>query len=134
MKVFIMFIALAVLNIMFFVYQADMNGYIRENTFVKATAEECASGASLFYDEEALSEGYYVFNRDECEKYVRYIIENSFKDLESLEYEIIYYDNSSNPKPAIEVIIDSKGRDRFRLAALEKDNVRRSAYYEYLGY
>ena len=134
MKILIMFMALAVLNTMFFVYQTDMNGYIRENTFVKATAEECAAGASLFYDEEALSEGYYEFNRDECEKYIRYIVEKSFPDLENIVYEIVYYDTDGNPDPAIEVVINSKDRDRFRLPFLRKDNVKRAAYYEHSGY
>lgn len=134
MKILIFFYALAILNTMFFVYQTDMNSYMRENVFVKSVAEECASGAALFYDDEAMSEGYYVFNRDECEKYVEYIIEKNFSDLNNVSYEIVYYDTQNNSDPALEVIITSAGEDRFRLSFLEKTEIKRAAYYENTGY
>ena len=134
MKILIVFFALTILNTSFLIYQTDMNSYIRENTYIKATAEECAAGASLFYDEEALSEGYYMFDRDECEKYVQYMIEQSFPDMENIVYEIIYYDGPGTPDPGIEVTISSKDKDRFRLSFLEQYRIKRGAYYEYEGY
>ena len=134
MKILIIFMALTILNTSFLIYQADMNSYIRENTFIKAVAEECAAGASLFYDEEALAEGYYVFNREECEKYVQYIIEQNFEDMENIVYEIVYYDTLGISDPGIEVNIASKDKDRFRLSFLEKNRIKRGAYYEYEGY
>ncbi len=134
MKVLIVFFALTMLNSMFFIYQNDMNRYIRENTYIKNTAEEAAGGASLFYDEEALSEGYYVFNREECEKYVRYIIDNSFNEKDDVSYEISYLDDGGTGCPAIEVIITAGGKDRFRLSFLEKKKITRAACYENKGY
>lgn len=134
MKVLIIFFAITILNTSFLIYQTDMNSYIRENTFIKAVAEECAAGASLFYDEEALSEGYYVFNREECEKYVQYIIEKNFPDTENIAYEIVYYDTPGLSDTGIEVNILSKDKDRFRLSYLEKSSIKRGAYYEQGGY
>jgi len=134
MKVLILFFAIAVLNVSFIVYQSDMNSYIRENTYIKQTAEECASGASLFYDEESLSEGFYVFDREECEKYVRYIIGKNFPDTSEISYKIIYHDAAGTDKPAIEVEISVGGKDRFRLAFLHRDVITRAAYYEHSGY
>ena len=134
MKILILFYALAILNGAFFVYQTDMNQFIRENTFVKAVAEECAAGASLYYDEEALSEGYYIFNRKECEKYVRYQIEKNFPNPEEVSCEILYRDRPGESNPGIEVILTVKGRDRFRLPFLEKGVIRRAAYYEFADF
>lgn len=134
MKVLIVFYALAILNTMFFVYQSDMNDFMRESAYIKSIADECASGASSFYEEEALSEGYYAFNEEECEKHIRYIIDKSFDNPENITFDIISSDSSGNENPSIEVILYVGGDDRFRLPFITVDEIKRAGFYEISGY
>ncbi len=134
MKILILFSALIILNSMFFVYQADLNSYARESTYIKNIADECAAGAASFYDEQAASEGYYYFSRKECPAYVSHMVEESFHEDDNASFDINYYDTYGIEKPAIEVVITLKGRDRFRLPFLSKTTISRAGHYEISGY
>lgn len=134
MKVLIVFYALAILNTMFFVYQSDMNSFIRESEYIKSVADECASGASSLYDEEALSEGYYAFDEEECGKYIQYIIEHSFNNPDDITFDIISNDAPGTECPSIEVVLHVGGDDRFRLPFITVNEIKRAGYYEISGY
>lgn len=134
MKVLIVFYALVILNSMFFVYQTDLNSFIRESDHIKSVADECAAGASSFYDEEARSEGYYSFSREECLEYVSYMVENSFDETDDVTFDIRYYDAYGTENPALEVEITVGGKDRFRLPFIRRNEITRAGYYEISGY
>lgn len=100
MKVFIVFIALLIVNMTFITYQGDLNRYVRLQTFMKAVAEEAAAGAALYYDEVAYSNGSMVINREEGEKYIEYLLTRAeqtldLKEGESLTAEMEVMDDGS---------------------------------------
>jgi hypothetical protein len=74
MKVFIIFLAVLIINISFLTYQGDLGRYLRTQTTVKAIAEECAAGAALFFDEAAYGDGYLVSDQAEAIKHIDYIL------------------------------------------------------------
>jgi hypothetical protein len=141
MKVFIVFIGLLILNVTFITYQGDLNRYVQLQNYLKAVAEECASGASLYYDEEAYSEGLMVINRVEAIKYVEDRVGRAFDSLnleekESLSYDIEIIDDSSgeNLSPYVIVTLRLNTNDLFRLSFLKVNRVVRSAKYELVDY
>lgn len=134
MKILIVFMALFSLNTMFLAYQSDMNAFNREQTRVKSIAEECAAGASLYFDEEAFSQGFLRFNREEGKLFVEKILKENFRDPLKVNYEIKYYEYPEVINPAVEVTLTVTGRDWFRLGFLDVKEVKRKAYYENLAY
>ncbi|NLP29845.1 MAG: hypothetical protein GX363_01800 [Clostridiales bacterium] len=141
MKVFIVFIGLLILNVTFITYQGDLNRYVQLQNYLKAVAEECASGASLYYDEEAYSEGLMVINRVEAIKYVEDRVGRAFDSLnleekESLSYDIEIIDDSSGESlsPYVIVTLRLNTNDLFRLSFLKVNRVVRSAKYELVDY
>lgn len=140
MKVFIIFIGLLILNVTFITYHGDLNHYIQLQTFLKATAEECAAGASLYYDEDAYSRGMMVINQTEANKYVNDLVERasqilSLEDTEGLSYEMKIADDSSGDleqgmPPNVVVTLRLTTADLFRLSFIKIEQVVRSAKYE----
>ena len=137
MKVFIVFLGLLIINLSFLSYHEDMSRYIQAQTFLKALAEECAAGASLYYDEEKYSEGKMIFLYDECRKYTEATIEESksrmpFSKDSGFQYQISYEDDlhGSGEIPAVIVEIKVNTEDLFRLPFLEWTEITRKAKYE----
>ena len=130
MKILIVFMAILSLNTMFLTYQSDMNRFQREQTRVKHIAEECAAGASLYYDEEAFSLGYLRFNREEGKRFIEKILNENFQEPLKVDYEIEYYEYPEVRNPAVEVTLTVTGKDWFRLGFLTVKEIKRKTYYE----
>ena len=144
MKVFIVFIALLIVNTTFISFAGDMNRYVRLQTYLKAAAEEAAAGAALYYDEEAYSNGIMVINREEGEKYIAAQIAQmernlNLKEGESLRAEVEILDDregAADPgvPPAVTVTLCLTVTDLFRLPFVCREQVVRSARYELAEY
>ncbi len=140
MKVFLVFLAMLVVNTTFVVHQGDLNRYVRLQTFLKALCEEAAGGAALYYDEEAYSQGFMVINQEEGEKYIGYLISKAgeslrLNDEDSLTTGIEIVDEKNGPLepgmcPSVTVTIYLNSVDLFRLPFIKRDQVIRSARYE----
>jgi len=155
MKVFIVFCGLLIINVGFLSYQGDMNRYVQCQEYLKAVAEECASGASLYYDEASYSEGKFQFRYEEGEKYIGYIISESSEnrplpDGSAISYQVSFqddnlgYDGDSFDKfegdkletedrkgiPTVTVSVTASTEDLFRLPFLEVTEIQRIARYE----
>ena len=138
MKVFIVFLAMLFLSVSFLTYQEDMGRYIQTQTDLKALVEECAAGASLYYEEESYSEGKLIFRYDECRKYTEATMERFqetmyFSRESSFQYTIDYEDDFYEPceKPAVIVEIKVDTSDFFRLPFLTVNQVTRKSRYEW---
>jgi ABC-type Fe3+ transport system substrate-binding protein len=144
MKVFIVFIALLIVNMTFITYQGDLNRYVQLQTLLKAVAEEAAAGAALYYDEVAYSHGSMVINREEGEKYIEYLLTQAGQMLnigegESLTAEMEVMDDGSGAAdlgvpPSVTVTLRLTVTDLFRLPFLSREQVVRSAKYELADY
>lgn len=153
MKVFIVFMGLLIINVSFLSYQGDLGRYVRCQAFLKAVAEECAAGASLYYDKEAYSGGKLRFNYEEGRKYIEYLIEESSRLAplsgdSIIAYEVSFQDDflgyeggsGSGPdgggtvetenNPSVTVELTAATEDLFRLPFLEVTEVKRAAKYE----
>ena len=133
MKLLIVFMALVSLNLMFLIYQGDMNRFIRVQSEIKSIAEECAAGASLYYDEEAFSQGYYLYDKKEGKKYIDYVLARTFKPPLQCSYQIHYREGPGEPDPGIQLLLTVRGRDWFRLGFLRVEEIKREAFYEQKG-
>ncbi|GAB1475689.1 hypothetical protein MASR2M70_05210 [Bacillota bacterium] len=144
MKVFIVFLALLIVNTTFISFAGDLNRYVRLQTYLKAAAEEAAAGAALYYDEEAFGRGIMIINRDEGEKYIadqiaRVEASLNLKEGESLRAEVEIEDDmggSADPgvTPAVTVTLCLTVTDLFRLPFVCREQVVRSARYELAEY
>lgn len=145
MKVFIIFLGLFIINVSFLSYQGDMGRYVRSQAFLKALAEECASGASLYYDEDAYSGGQFQFQYEEGQKYIEYIIKESKNQMplpagSTISYEVKFEDDvlgyengeayGALNNPSVRVVITAATEDLFRLPFLEVTRMERAAKYE----
>ncbi len=137
MKVFLVFIALFMINLTFVVYESDLGRYILMQRTVKAAAEECAAGASLFYDAEEYSEGRYVFLYEESIKHVEYLLsemQKKHKLYENLSYDIAFEDDlqgyESKQIPSVLVGLTVTTPDLFRLPFFTVTNIQRISKYE----
>lgn len=134
MKVFIVFLAIFLINVSFLSYQGDMGRYVRAQSFLKAVAEECAAGAALYYDEDAYSEGRLRFYSGEGRKYIEYIIEESRKEMPLprgcvITYEADFEDEDAEI-PSVTVELTAATEDLFRLPFLTVTEIKRAAKYE----
>ncbi|MCT4544963.1 MAG: hypothetical protein N4A63_15635 [Vallitalea sp.] len=161
MKPFIFSLAMVILFSIFLVYQTDNNNYMRQLEELKKVADECSASAGLFYDEELYSTGITVYNKEEGQKIIKYIIkeslelqdnltpssksywrqqvqyEVSFFDNSNTEFPFIYEDNNNNftkiiNEPTIIVKINA-GKPYFRLKFLKLKSTIRTSAYEYVS-
>ncbi|MDD2189587.1 MAG: hypothetical protein PHV71_03255 [Eubacteriales bacterium] len=140
MKVFIVFIGMLIINMSFMSYQGDLSRFVRCQIYMKALAEECAAGASLYYDEAAYSEGLMYFRNEECRKYIDYIIKESETEMplpknSILTYEVSFEDDTQEHEskdniPSVTVVITAKTGDVFGLPFLKVTEVERASKYE----
>lgn len=143
MKVFMVFLALCVINVNFIVFQGDFSHYLHLQTLLKATAEECAAGAGLYYDEEAYGEGKMVIAREEGEKYItsicRDMLSNAgLSETGRISWDMTVHDDRTGREtgargPSVEVTLTLHTKDLFRLSFLTVTQVTRSAKYELVG-
>ncbi|MCT4596627.1 MAG: hypothetical protein N4A50_01950 [Vallitalea sp.] len=160
MKPFIFTLAMLILFSIFLTYQVDNNNYIRQLEKLKNVADECSSSAGLFYDEELYSKGTTIYNQQEGNKVIKYVIRKSLKleeDLTSspssywknqIQYKVTYLDNSNTSfpymysdekngftklitKPTIVVEINAS-KPPFRLKFINTRDAIRVSAYEYL--
>lgn len=142
------FLGLFIINISFLTYQTDMDRYVKGQVFLKALAEECAAGAALYYDAEEYSHGRLVFNYEEGEKYIKYIIDSTrskspFLQLGKLSYQTEFQDDDLGYKdgeghnlsyekgvPSLTVTLTYDIPDMFRLPFIEVTQITRMSRYE----
>lgn len=77
MKVFIFSMAVIIVFSMFMVFQADNDSFLRDQQYLKSVADDCSNAAALYYDQDKFSEGVKVFNKDEGNKAVLYVLKNN---------------------------------------------------------
>lgn len=156
MKVLIIFFGILLINISFLVYQGDMGRYVRCQSFLKATAEECAAGAALYHDEYAYSDGQLKFYYEEGKRYIEYIIEESKAEMplpqdSGITYEVLFQDDflgyepdpnietgggtgigtdKTEMNPSVTVELTAATEDLFRLPFLSVTELKRAAKYE----
>lgn len=145
MKVFIVFMAVFVINVSFLSYQGDMGRYVQSRNFLKAVAEECAAGAALYYDRDAYGTGEFSFSYEEGRRYIEYILENGMISAplpkgSSISYEVIFQDDrlgyddetehGGSEVPSVTVTLTARTKDLFALPFLEVSEIIRAARYE----
>ena len=77
MKTFIVFLALLLVLVSFLIWSSDLDRYMELQNCLKALAEECACGASLFTDRAAYAAGELKIDEKAARDYVSFIIENA---------------------------------------------------------
>ncbi|QOX62499.1 hypothetical protein FRZ06_03630 [Anoxybacterium hadale] len=146
MKVFIVFMAIFVIHVSFLSYQGDMGRYVQSRNFLKATAEECAAGAALYYDREAYGQGNFHFSYEEGKQYIEYILEHGMAAAplpqgSRISYEVVFQDDhlgyendpesdERNNIPSVTVTLNAKTQDLFALPFFEVTEITRAARYE----
>lgn len=143
MKVFMIFIALLIINTSFMTYHCDLNNYTKLQAYMKALAEDAAAGAALYYDEEAYGNGIMIINKIEGEKFISDLLTQADTRLglvgnESLSFDFDIVDHRGEENlilpPSVTVTIKFTGRELFRLPFLNHNLLVRSARYELAGY
>lgn len=81
MKIWVIFLALLLINTSFFVYNSDMNRYVLLQENLKTLAADCAQGGVMYYDESAFSEGYYVIREEDGLAYMNHILRKNKKSV-----------------------------------------------------
>ncbi len=99
MKVFIIFLAILIINISFLVHQGDMGRYLRTQTTVKAIAEECGAGAALFFNEACFGDGFLVAEPEEAVRHIEYVIDEAgrtdpYLNGRQIDYHVTFFDDS----------------------------------------
>ncbi len=97
MKTLILGLAITLLYSMFIVFQFDYNRYSIQLEEIKMIADDCASAAMLFYDEEKYPLGHKIFNYQEGNKAIQFIFNQSIKKdywSEDTEYWVAYFDDT----------------------------------------
>ena len=149
MKVFIVFLAMLVLNVTFLCQWRDMDRYELLQKELKAMAEECASGAALYDDMEAYSLGRLSIDEEAAEVYLSLQLEKYSASTQLgrwgvLEARMELYDDVkgyegaavhgiSGIGPAVMVELTYIGRDLFRLPFSCVTMLRRKAIYQWEG-
>lgn len=108
-----------------------MAQYEKIQLFLKATAEDCAAGAALYYNEEEYSKGEWCIEENEANKFISSQVRFAEESLKkvckgSLKYEVIY--------DSVEVTVKlyyEMENDLFRLPFLSINKVSRVAKYEW---
>lgn len=131
MKVFLVFMGILFINLSFLIYNGDMAQYEKIQLFLKATAEDCAAGAALYYDEEEYSKGEWCIEENEANKFISSQVKLAEETLKkayngSLEYEVTY----DTAEVTVKLYYEMEN-DLFRLPFLSINKVSRVAKYEW---
>lgn len=74
MKVFIVFLAFAIVCSGCMMFADDSNNYVRLQKYLKALAEECAAGGALMFDEEGYKRiQQYVISKEDAQRYADFL-------------------------------------------------------------
>jgi len=155
MKVFIVFMGLLFIDVSFLSYQGDLGRYVRCQAFLKATAEECAAGAALYYDEAAYADGRFRFKYEEGREFIEHLLEEAKQEMplprdSVITYEVSFRDDylgygadesedgaageggepAAENIPSVTVKLTAVTGDLFRLPFLEVTEIQRAAKYE----
>ncbi|MEA4988160.1 MAG: hypothetical protein VB095_08880, partial [Anaerovorax sp.] len=119
------------INLSFLIYNGDMAHYEKIHLFLKATAEDCAAGAALYYDEEEYSKGEWCIEENEANKFISSQVKLAEETLKkayngSLEYEVTY----DTAEVTVKLYYEMEN-DLFRLPFLSINKVSRVAKYEW---
>lgn len=130
MKVFIVFLGLLMVNLNFFAYTSDLNRFEKLEQRLKAAAEDCASGAALYYDHDLYGEGLYHIDQRKAQDYIAAQLEAAEKELNkylicTLSAQAEFQDRS------VVVAVNYQGEDLFRQPFLKKTEVTRIAEYKW---
>ena len=82
---------------MFIVFQSDYNLYSIKLEELKMLADDCASAAMLYYDEEQYELGYKIFNYEEGNEAIEFILNESIGQdywRNNVEYKVTYFDDT----------------------------------------
>jgi hypothetical protein len=147
LKVFIVFMALLVLNVGFLGHSADMDRYARLQRQLKWLAEEGASGAALLRDEAEYSAGRLCVDRQAAEGYIAYLLEHHQSQLLSdpssaISAHMEVYDEKKGYEgadaygipetgPAVALRLEWDGPDLFRLPFLTVTHLERTVTYQW---
>lgn len=123
MKTFIVFLAFAVVFAGFSVFTNDSDNYVRLQKYLKALAEECASGGiwMLQYNE---STGKYTVNATDAKKYAQFIAGKHFSaslyPLLKGDISVLNVERSVNKKgnECLSVIVQWKAHQNYRIMRL----------------
>lgn len=77
MKVFIYGLAVIILFSIFMIFQADNDSFLSDQEYLKSVADDCSNAAALYYDRARFAEGVKIFNKDEGNKAILYILKNN---------------------------------------------------------
>ena len=99
MKIFIVFMALLIVNMGLITFQDDHTIYENMQYDIKRIADDCAYGSSMFYDMDAYSEGYLQYDTEEAVRYIETILHKRLdKDdggaIEKLEYKAYFFNEN----------------------------------------
>jgi len=131
MKVFLVFMGILFINLSFLAYNGDMAQFEKMQLFLKATAEDCAAGASLYYDEEKYSKGEWCIREDEAGKYIVTQVKYAEEKLNKAYSGRIEYQVSYDEKEVQVKLCYRSEKDLFRLPFLSVSEVSRTAKYEW---
>ena len=148
MKIFIVFLAMMLVLTSFIAFSADLDRYMKLQGHVKALAEECAAGASLFTDETRYAAGDMVIDHDDAIAYVAFLCDASITGDPPFRggvigYSMEIFDDEKGytgldryglrkHKPTVAVsLIYTSPRDLFRLPFLSAYSVSRTATYQW---
>ena len=150
MKTFIVFLALLLVFTSFLCYTSDMDRYVKLQNHLKALAEDCACGCTLFADENEYSEGRLVIDENSACRYTDFLIREAVRNMPPLadgkvSADITIYDDAKGYEgaaaqgfrsglPGAVVTLVYTGPDMFRLPFLKVTKVTRTAVYQWEEY
>ena len=107
---------------------------------MKATAEDCAAGAGLYYEEEAYGEGLMVISETNANAYIQSVCDQAQSSGvlpagSNLRWTLTIHDDERGLEPgaggpSVEVMLTLETEDLFRQSFLQVTRVERSAKYE----
>lgn len=149
MKIFVVFLAILLLNVSYLSQSADLDRYSLLQRQLKVLAEEGACGAALFRDEDEYALGRLCVDRQAAEAYLDFLLANQRSLTETdpsatVEGHIEVFDDASGygdadrygisgASPAVVVELEWSGEDLFRLPFVSVTRLRRSATYQWAG-
>jgi hypothetical protein len=129
MKIFLVFLALLILMTAAMSYAADMNGYVSLQRRLKALAEECAAGASLFTDPESFADGTVSIDEDDAYAYAEFLISKANENTGPLTG--VFGVSLSFDGPTVTACVSFSGEDMFRLPFVNIRYAERTAAYRW---
>lgn len=147
MKTFIVFLALILVFTSFLCYTSDLDRYVKLQNHLKALAEDCACGSSLFADENEYSEGRLVIDESSALRYTDFLTREAVRNMPPLadghiSAKVTIYDDAKGYEgaaaygfksglPGAVVTLTYSGHDMFRLPFLKVTQVTRTAVYQW---